>query len=177
VKTRNAGIWRNITEYGGISRNMPEYHGIYRNITIFSDGSHATVYKHGRLTTYFITKVMDLSHFDGKWQTITLYWKFYMFISLLRMITKNFEPIWLIPPELIQRLGKQKCWRQHYFRTPSELCFTQNLVKDAVQSDLRMCTKEPYFYLQTVYLGFYFILCSCKAWLLSLLYLLYSMKI
>jgi hypothetical protein len=36
-------------------------------------------------------------------------------------------------------------------------------VKDAVQSDLRMCTKEPSFYLQTVYLGFYFILCSCKA--------------
>jgi hypothetical protein len=93
VKTRNAGIswnmaeyhgiWRNITEYGGISRNMAEYHGIWwniteyggitrnittfsRNITIFSDGSHATVYKHGRLTTYFITKVMDLSHFDGK---------------------------------------------------------------------------------------------------------------
>ena len=83
VKTRNAGIWRNITEYGGISRNMAEYHGIwrnitkyheisryfsgiYRNITIFSDGSHASVYKHGRLTTYFITKVMDISHFDGK---------------------------------------------------------------------------------------------------------------
>jgi hypothetical protein len=42
------GIWRNITEYGGISRHFP---GIYRNITIFSDGSHATVYKHGRLTT------------------------------------------------------------------------------------------------------------------------------
>jgi hypothetical protein len=67
------GIWRNITEYAGISRNIPEYHGIsrhfpgiYRNITIFSDGSHATVYKHGRLTTYFITKVMNLSHFDGK---------------------------------------------------------------------------------------------------------------
>jgi hypothetical protein len=58
--------WRNITEYGGISRNMAEYPGIYRNITIFCDGSHATVYKHGRLTTYFITKVMDLSHFDGK---------------------------------------------------------------------------------------------------------------
>jgi hypothetical protein len=71
---------RNITEYAGISRNMPEYHGIwlniteyprhfpgiYRNITIFFDGSHATVYKHGRPTTYFITKVMDLSHFDGK---------------------------------------------------------------------------------------------------------------
>ena len=41
---------RNITEYGGMSRNMAEYHGksrhfpgIYRNITIFSDGSHATV--------------------------------------------------------------------------------------------------------------------------------------
>ena len=56
-------------EYHGISRNMPEYHGISRNfpgiylmnITIFSDVSHATVYKHGRLTTYFITKVMDLS--------------------------------------------------------------------------------------------------------------------
>jgi hypothetical protein len=55
------GIWRNITEYGGISRHFP---GIYRNITIFFDGSNATVYKHGRLTTYFITKVMDLSHFD-----------------------------------------------------------------------------------------------------------------
>ena len=73
VKTRNAGISRNIAEYGGISRNMAEYHGIsrhftgiYRNITIFSDGSHATVYKHGRLTTYFITKVMDLSNLDGK---------------------------------------------------------------------------------------------------------------
>ena len=60
MKTRNAGIsrnmaeyhgiWRNITEYAGITRNMAEYHGIsrhfpgiYRNITIFSDGSHATV--------------------------------------------------------------------------------------------------------------------------------------
>ena len=31
------------------------------------------------------------------------------------------------------------------------------------KSDLRMCTKEASFYLQTVYLGFYFILCSCKA--------------
>jgi hypothetical protein len=47
-------------------RNITEYHGISRNITIFSDGSHATVYKHGRLTTNFITKVIDLSHFDGK---------------------------------------------------------------------------------------------------------------
>ena len=63
VKTRNAGISRNMPEYHGISRHFP---GIYRNITIFSDGSHATVYKHGGLTTYFITKVMDLSHFDGK---------------------------------------------------------------------------------------------------------------
>jgi hypothetical protein len=41
--------------------------------------------------------------------------------------------------------------------------FDSVLIKDAVQSDLRMCTKEPSFYLQTVYLGFYFILCSCKA--------------
>ena len=59
-------ISRNIAEYhkyGGISRHFP---GIYWNIAIFSDGSHATVYKHGRLTTYFVTKVMDLSHFDGK---------------------------------------------------------------------------------------------------------------
>jgi hypothetical protein len=71
VKTRNAGI----------SRNMAEYHGICRNITIFSDGSHATVYKHGRLTTYFITKVMDLSHFH---QT---------FSPFSRVFTKNFESI------------------------------------------------------------------------------------
>jgi hypothetical protein len=48
---------------------MPEYHGISRNITIFPDGSHATVYKHGRLETYFITKVIDLSDFDGKYIT------------------------------------------------------------------------------------------------------------
>jgi hypothetical protein len=59
VKTRNAGISRNMPEYHDI---FPEYN--YRNITIFSDGSHATTYKHGRLTTYFITKVMDLFHFD-----------------------------------------------------------------------------------------------------------------
>ena len=56
-------LTRNIAEYHGIPRHFP---GIYRNITIFSDGSHATVYKHGRLTTYFIQKVMDLSHFDGE---------------------------------------------------------------------------------------------------------------
>jgi hypothetical protein len=82
------GIWRNITEYGGISGNMAEYHGIWwkiteymseyhgiwRNITEYHDifpectrtsryfpmvASHAIVYKHGRLTTYFITKVID----------------------------------------------------------------------------------------------------------------------
>jgi hypothetical protein len=52
-----------MAEYAGISRHFP---GIYQNITIFSDGGHATVYKHGSLTTYFITKVMDLFHFDGK---------------------------------------------------------------------------------------------------------------
>jgi hypothetical protein len=44
------------------------------------------------------------------------------------MFITDFESIWLIPPEL-QRLEKQKCWRQHYFRTPSELFYTQNLVK------------------------------------------------
>ena len=43
------GICRNITEYAGISRNIPKHHNIFR-----------------WLTTYFITKVMDLSHFDGK---------------------------------------------------------------------------------------------------------------
>ena len=72
-------IWRNITEYGGISRNItifsrniPEHHKIYkykpaeRRDRSQSNGSHAPVYKHGRLTTYFITKVMDLSHFEGK---------------------------------------------------------------------------------------------------------------
>jgi hypothetical protein len=62
---------RNITEYAGIWRNITEYHYIFpeyigTSITKFSDGSHATVYKHGRLTTYFITKVMDLSQIDGK---------------------------------------------------------------------------------------------------------------
>jgi hypothetical protein len=64
--TEYGGISRNMAEYNGIWRNITEYYGIYRKITIFSDGSHATVYKHGRLTTYFITKVIDLSHFDGK---------------------------------------------------------------------------------------------------------------
>jgi hypothetical protein len=66
------GIWRNITEYAGISRNMPEYHGIsvYHDIfpeytgtsQYFPIVANATVYKHERLTTYFITKVLYLSH-------------------------------------------------------------------------------------------------------------------
>jgi hypothetical protein len=64
------GIWRNITEYAGISRNMAEYHDIFPEYTgtsqYFAIVANATVYKHERLTTYFITKVMDLSHFDGK---------------------------------------------------------------------------------------------------------------
>jgi hypothetical protein len=34
VKTRNAGIWRNIAEYAGISRNMQEYQGIPQNAVI-----------------------------------------------------------------------------------------------------------------------------------------------
>ena len=73
VKTRNGGIsrnmaeyhgiWRNITEYGEISRNIttfsrniPEHHKIYkskpaeRRDRTQSNGSHAPVYKHGRLT-------------------------------------------------------------------------------------------------------------------------------
>jgi hypothetical protein len=33
VKTRNAGIWRNITEYAGISRNITEYHDIFPEYT------------------------------------------------------------------------------------------------------------------------------------------------
>jgi hypothetical protein len=66
-------------EYGGISRNMPEYHGIWRNMPehndIFPEYTGTSRYFpilamllfiHGRLTTYFITKVMDLSHFDSK---------------------------------------------------------------------------------------------------------------
>ena len=36
VKTRNAGISRNMAEYHGIYRNITEYGGISRNITIFS---------------------------------------------------------------------------------------------------------------------------------------------
>jgi hypothetical protein len=57
------GICRNITEYGGISRHFPEYTGTSQYFPIVAN---ATVYKHERLTTYFITKVMYLSHFDGK---------------------------------------------------------------------------------------------------------------
>jgi hypothetical protein len=80
---------RNITEYGGISRNMAEYHGIsrhfpgiYLNITIFSDGSHATVYKHGRLiTTYFITKVMDLSQVTNNNSILEILYLVYIIIT------------------------------------------------------------------------------------------------
>jgi hypothetical protein len=35
---------------------------------------------------------------------------------------------------------------------PETSQWTTLLFKDAVQSDLRMCTKEPSFYLQTVYI-------------------------
>ena len=91
------GIWRNITEYGGISRNMAEYHeisryfpGIYRNITIFSDGSHASVYKHGRLTTYFITKVMDISHFDGKTNNNSLLEVLYIVYVIITSVHQKF---------------------------------------------------------------------------------------
>jgi hypothetical protein len=58
---------RNITEYAGISRNIaifsrniPEHH----NFPMVA--MRLLILKHGRLATYFITKVMDLSHFDGK---------------------------------------------------------------------------------------------------------------
>jgi hypothetical protein len=53
--TEYHGICRNITEYGGISRNITTFSRniAYLDITIFFDGSHATVYKHRRLTTYF----------------------------------------------------------------------------------------------------------------------------
>jgi hypothetical protein len=54
------GIWRNITEYHDI---FPEYTGTSQYFPIVAK---ATVYKHDGLTTYFITKVMYLSHFDGK---------------------------------------------------------------------------------------------------------------
>jgi hypothetical protein len=106
------GIWRNITEYGGISRNMAEHHGIsrnmaefhgisryfpgiYRNITIFYDGSRATVYKHGRLETYYITKVIDLSDFDGKYITNnnSILEVLNVVYIILRVFTKNFESI------------------------------------------------------------------------------------
>ena len=56
-------------EYHGICRNNTQYHDIFTEYTGTSQYFpmvDATVYKHGRLTTYFITKVMDLSHFEGK---------------------------------------------------------------------------------------------------------------
>jgi hypothetical protein len=66
-KSRNMaeyhGIWRNMAEYHGISRHFP---GIYWKNMIFPDVCHASVYKHRRLDDIVITKVMDLSHFDGK---------------------------------------------------------------------------------------------------------------
>ena len=69
------GLCRNITEYAGISRNIwrniTEYHDIFPEYTgtsqYFPIVANATVYKHERLTTDFITKVMYLSHFDGKY--------------------------------------------------------------------------------------------------------------
>ena len=61
------GIWRNMPEYRGICRNITTFPGIYRNIAIFSDISHATVYTWTPDNIlYFIKKVMDLSHFNGK---------------------------------------------------------------------------------------------------------------
>jgi hypothetical protein len=49
---------------------MAEYHDIFPENTgtsqYFPIVANATVYKYERLTTYFITKVMYLSHFDGK---------------------------------------------------------------------------------------------------------------
>jgi hypothetical protein len=72
VKTRNAGISRNMAEYQGISRLsfLSNYHDTGTS-QYFPIVANATVYKHERikherLTTYFITKVMYLSHFDGK---------------------------------------------------------------------------------------------------------------
>jgi uncharacterized membrane protein len=43
--------------------------------------------------------------------------------------------------------------KQHFFQKQNLLYFLVQLknIKDAVQSDLRMCTKKPSFYLQTVY--------------------------
>jgi hypothetical protein len=77
----NGALWKpGMPEYHGNDGISWHFPGTYRNITIFSDGSHATVYKHGCLTTYFITKVMDLSHFHQKFS---------------RVFTKNFESIWL----------------------------------------------------------------------------------
>jgi hypothetical protein len=53
---------------------MPEYHGIWRNNTEYHDNfpeytgtsQYFPMVAIQLLTTYFITKVMDLSHFDGK---------------------------------------------------------------------------------------------------------------
>jgi hypothetical protein len=49
-------------------------------------------------------------------------------------------------------------------------------IKDAVQSNLRMCTKEPSFYLQTVYLDFisFYVLAKLDCCLLIIYYTLES---
>jgi hypothetical protein len=133
--TEYAGISRNITEYHGISRNMPEYYGISRHFPEYTGTSQyfpmvamRLFINIGRLTTFFITKVMDISHFDGKKQTITLYWKFYMsFISLLRKLWIN-----NINSLRYSVLKNNSADVQNYFRTRSELCYTQNLVNNSL---------------------------------------------
>jgi hypothetical protein len=60
VKTRNAGISRNMAEYHGIWRNNTEYHNIFPEYTgtsqYFPMVANATVYKHERLTTLLLQK-------------------------------------------------------------------------------------------------------------------------
>jgi hypothetical protein len=65
VKTRNARISRNMPEYYGISRHFPEYTGTSQYFPMVAMRLFINII-FGRLTTYFITKVMDISHFDGK---------------------------------------------------------------------------------------------------------------
>jgi hypothetical protein len=107
---------RNMAEYHGKSRHFP---GIYRNITNFP------------MVAMRLFINMDV------WQLI-FYYKSDGSFPFWRQVTNNNSILdvlyvslyqWLIPPEL-QRPEKQKCWHQHYFRTPSELCYTQNLVKN-----------------------------------------------
>jgi hypothetical protein len=56
VKTRNAGISRNMAEYHGIWRNITEYHGIWRNITEYHDFSP----EYTGTSRYFPTVAMRL---------------------------------------------------------------------------------------------------------------------